>query len=255
MNLKCITISGANEHTDIKELIALIWCYFTKGIKIELGIQVSPTKAFYGSDRYQWLMELNQRASSDYHCRIPVALHVNPGWVEQICAGFIPLEIIKFMELSCLHGGVAVNRIQLNFLIGREEAPDMDKLRRVIGHYHKFRFIIPYNESNKQFIDGFYFRYFGKGDCYFDLLYDESHGEGLAAKQWRPQVYSDVVQGYSGGLSPENISSELTKIALLNPGNTPVWVDAEGNLKGDDGHLSLEKAEAFIQGAKGYLGH
>lgn len=258
MKLKCITISGANEHTDIKELVTLVERYYHyEGINIELGIQVSPTKASFDSDRYKWLMKLHEQALG--FCYVHLALHINPGWVEQVCAGFIPLELIEFMNLFGYHhdGGVILERIQLNFLIGREEAPDMEKLRRVIGHYHyhKFKFILPYNEPNKQFIDDFYFRYFGKDGCYFDLLYDESHGEGQSVKQWRPQVYSDVVQGYSGGLSPENISSELTKIALLNVGDTPVWIDAEGKLKGDDGHLSLQKADAFIQGAKSYFGH
>lgn len=256
MNLKCITISGANEHTDIKELVALVERYYHyEGIKIELGIQVSPTKASFDSARYQWLMRLHEQARG--FCYVYLALHINPGWVEQVCAGSIPLELIEFMNLFGYYhdGGVILERIQLNFLIGREEAPDMDRLRRVISLYHKFKFILPYNEPNKQFIDDFYFRCFGKHNCYFNLLYDESHGEGKLAKQWRPRVYSDVMQGYSGGLSPENISSELTKIALLNVGDTSVWIDAEGKLKGDDGHLSLQKADAFIQGAKSYFGH
>ena len=248
MDLKCVTISGANEHTDIKELVTLVERYYHyEGIKIELGIQVSPTKAFFDSDRYKWLMKLHKQARG--YCYVYLALHINPGWVEQVCAGSIPLELIEFMNLFGYYhdGGVILERIQLNFLIGREEAPDMDKLRRVISLYHKFKFILPYNEPNKQFIDDFYFRYFGKDGCYFDLLYDESHGEGQSAKQWRPQVYSDVVQGYSGGLSPDNIGQALDSIVANNKPDTKMWVDAEGKLKGDDGHLSLEKADAFMR--------
>ena len=244
MNLQCVTISGANEHTEIKDLADLLYKY----PKAELGIQVSSAKADYKSKRFEWIINLHSFIFTVAQS-INVALHVNPGWVEQVCAGYFPLEMLKLLSLKNYDGGNMVKRIQLNFKIGREAAPDMEKLHWVISKLYHYRFILSYNEANKEFIDTFYFKY---GKC-FDLLFDESHGEGKPPQQWRPTVYSDIVQGYSGGLSPDNISSEITKIALLNVGDTPTWVDAEGKLKGDDGHLSLDKAEAFLEGTKGYL--
>ena len=242
MKLYKITISGANEHTDIKELTKLI----AKGenrFHTELGIQISPTKASYDSERYKWLMELHRYAACDCHCFIETALHVNPGWVEQVCAGLMPVEMIKFMELRGYDGGIRVRRIQLNFLIGREPAPDMRKLHWVIEHYDRFSFILPYNEANRNFIQEFYRRY---GKC-FHLLYDESHGEGKSPQQWQPAVYPLIPQGYSGGLSPDNIGQALDSIVANNKPDTKMWVDAEGKLKGDDGHLSLAKADAFMR--------
>ena len=249
MKLYKITISGADEHTDVKELVAFIEQYYHyKGINIELGIQVSPTKASFDSDRYRWLMKLHEQALG--FCYVHLALHINPGWVEQVCAGSIPLELIEFMNLFSHHydGGVILERIQLNFLIGREEAPDMDRLHRVIEYYNNLRFIIPYNESNKQFINDFFLKYYGyeRYNC-FDLLYDESHGEGKSPQQWQPAVYPLIPQGYSGGLSPDNIGQALDSIVANNKPDTKMWVDAEGKLKGDDGHLSLEKADAFMR--------
>ena len=238
------TISGANEHTEIKDLMDLLYKY----PRIELGIQMSPTKASYNCKRFEWLEMLHDYAAT-MRQNINVALHTNPGWVEQICAGYIPLEVLKLITLKNPDGGNMVKRLQLNFLIGREPTPNIDTLHWVISKLYHYRFIFSYNEANKEFIENFYFRY---GHC-FDLIYDESHGEGKPPQQWKPAVYSDVIQGYSGGLSPDNVHAEVTKIALLNPGNSPTWIDAEGKLKGDDGHLSLEKAEAFIQGIRGYL--
>ena len=241
MDLKCVTISGANEHTDIKELTDLLYQY----PQAEIGIQVSDKKAAYDSKRYEWFFLLYDYVKT-LKQNINVALHINPGWVEKVCEGYIPAELFKMMMLKNPDGGLFVKRLQLNFKIGRDQIDlDCARLRWVTKHFYHHRFILSYNEANKEFIDQFYFTY---GPC-FDLLYDESHGEGKPPQQWQPAAYSDVVQGYSGGLSPENISSELTKIALLNVGNTPTWVDAEGNLKGADGHLSLEKAEAYLKEA------
>ncbi len=238
-----ITISGANEHTDIKGLIALIRKYYhSSGIEIELGIQVSPTKAFYGSERYQWLMELHKQAFYTNHTPIRVSLHVNPGWVEQICAGIFPLELINLIGFYGNGGGLDVERIQLNFLIGREQAPDMDKLYWVINSFNSRRFIFTYNDANRDFIHEFYKRY----RICFDLLYDESHGEGKPAQQWQPAVFSNIPQGYSGGLSPDNIEQALDSIFAVNEPDAKIGVDAEGQLKGDDGHLSLNKADAFV---------
>lgn len=191
-------------------------------------------------------MELHKRAVN--YGYVYIALHINPGWVEQVCAGSIPLELIEFMNLFGYHhdGGVILERIQLNFLIGREETPDMDKLHRVIEHYNHYnglRFILPYNEPNQKFIDDFFHNHWIH-NC--DLLFDESHGEGKSPKQWQPAVY-DVPQGYSGGLSPDNIVQALDSIFAVNEPDTRIWVDAEGKLKGDDGHLSIEKADAFVK--------
>ena len=50
MKLEHITISGANEHTEIRDLVDLLYRY----PKAELGIQISPKKAGYSSERYRW---------------------------------------------------------------------------------------------------------------------------------------------------------------------------------------------------------
>ena len=244
-----ITISGANEHTDIEKLVALVERYYHyKGIKIELGIQVSPTKASFDSDRCQWLMELHKRALG--YCYVYLSLHINPGWVEQVCAGSIPLELIHFMNLFGYHhnGGVILERIQLNFLIGREQAPDMNKLRRMIEHYHYHGVysILTCNEENKQFIDEFYSKYFARGNCYFDLLFNKSDYELQNIEQSKPQCYPDVVKGYSGDFCEENIAEELSKIAQFNSDNKWVWIDTHG-LKDTENNLDLKKADAFMQ--------
>ena len=87
MKLYKITISGADEHTDVKELVAFIEQYYHyKGINIELGIQVSPTKASFDSDRYRWLMKLHEQALG--FCYVHLALHINPVGLNR----FVPVQ-------------------------------------------------------------------------------------------------------------------------------------------------------------------
>jgi len=240
MKLEKITISGANEHTDIKELSDLLYRY----PKAEIGIQVSDKKASYDSKRYEWFFALH-----NYVLRlkqnINVALHINPGWVEKVCEGYMPIELLKMMTLKNSDGSLFVKRLQLNFLIGREPAPDMDKLYWVINSFNSRRFIFTYNDANRNFIRKYYQRY---GNC-FDLLVDSSHGEGKTPEKWEPVIFPDVFQSYSGGLSPDNIEQALDSIAAVNRTDIGIGIDAEGKLKGDDGHLSLEKAEAYLEKA------
>lgn len=243
MKLEKITISGANEHTDIKDLMDLLLRY----PETELGIQVSPMKADYKSKRYLWIGNLYDYART-MRQSLNIALHVNPGWVEQVCAGNLPLEILRFMAIKNHDGSTMVRRIQLNFLIGREPAPDMDKLNWIICKLNNYRFILTYNDANRNFIRKYYQRY---GNC-FDLLVDESHGEGKTPEKWEPVIFPDVFQSYSGGLSPDNIGQALDSIAAVNRTDIGIGIDAEGNLKGDDGHLSLKKAEAYLQEASNW---
>ena len=48
---------------------------------------------------------------------------------------------------------------------------------------------------------------------------------------------------------PENVAEELNKIAGVLPEKAQFYLDAEGRLKGEDGHISAEKCKAFINNA------
>ena len=108
--------------------------------------------------------------------------------------------------------------------------------------YFRHRFILSYNDANAQFINAFY----AYNGAVFDCLYDESFGEGIVPEVRKSPAFSDVMQGYAGGLSVDNVANELSKIAAVLPNKVPFYIDAEGKLKGEDGHLSLEKCRQFV---------
>lgn len=47
-------------------------------------------------------------------------------------------------------------------------------------------------------------------------------------------LFPDQLQGYAGGLGPENIQEKLEEIDKVQPYALPIWVDAEKKLKNDN---------------------
>lgn len=240
MKLKFITCSGANEHTDIDELASLLSSFHNIA---EVGIQVSGKKVFFGSPRYMWLKMLHYRFQSLWP-RPCFALHLNQDWVENFCDGTYPTELIEFLKFRYPDGKPFFGRVQLNFKIGREKTPDLERLLASMKNYPDVRFILSYNDDNAAFIHKIYDTGFK-----FDCLYDCSHGEGIKASRYAEPAFEDILQGYSGGISPENVTDVLKEISQVVPYERECFIDAEGKLKGDDGHFSIEKCRHYLKTA------
>ena len=240
--LKFITCSGANEHTDQENLLDLISAY----PRLEIGIQVSDKKCHKQSDRYWWLKNLYYLCKSR-NLAPNLALHVNPGWVEVFTLGWTVPELDELLNLQDINGAPFFKRVQLNFKIGRDPMPDKEGLLYNLCRYGKNRrIILSYNESNAAFIENLR----KHGTKNFDILFDSSHGEGIQAKSWQSPLWNDDgLWGYAGGLSPDNIMDKLDQISAVVPKNQPISIDAEGRLKGEDKHLSIEKCDSFVNAA------
>ena len=240
--IKIITCSGANEHTDQEQMIALMRAY----PRLEFGIQVSDKKCNRSTDRYWWIKNL--QFACEFCNLVPnLALHINPSWVEFFTLGCTIPDLDDLLSMRDINGAPFFKRIQLNFKIGRDLMPDMEGLFFNICHYgygKNRRFIFSYNESNAAFIEDMR----EHGIKNFDVLFDSSHGEGVQASSWQSPLWNDNgLWGYAGGLSPDNIMAKLDQINLVVPKDQRISVDAEGKLKGDDKHLSLAKCEQFVK--------
>ncbi len=240
MNLKYVTCSGANEYTDAEALFNL----FAEFPMIEFGIQVSGEKCSFASDRYAWLIALH-KAAMRKKIALPLSLHLNKDWVEKFCAGQEVAELNELLNLKNAQGKPFFQRIQLNFKIGREKRPNIKILEKTMLGFPSLRFILSYNQKNAVLIEKLYQR----KKVVFDCLYDESWGEGVLPKQRMAPVFCDVLQGYAGGLSPENVTQELDEIASKLPCDAQFYIDAEGKIKGNDGHFSFANAHDFVENA------
>lgn len=240
MKLKCVTCSGANEHTNIEKLVDLFYNYNEKA---SIGIQVSGKKASFGMARFWWIMALYYHLK-EQELNLNVALHLNQDWVERFCSGDVPDEVEHILGLTLADGELFIKKVQLNFKIGREKEPKVETIIQMMKKYPELVFIFQHNDSNAEFIQQLY-----NSGAKFELLFDSSFGEGIVPKNRPAPIFDDIPQGYAGGLSPENVAEEIDKISKVVPSNGQFSIDAEGKLKGDDGHFSLEKCRAFLEEA------
>ena len=241
--LRFITCSGANEFTNVADLVALS----EKFPMIEWGVQVSGKKYAFGSPRYRWVHCLDQYLRQGGKT-LNLALHINSDWVDKFTTGDMPTEVLELLAKRDINKNPLFSRVQLNFKIGRDKEPDFELLMRRLRIYGvDRRFVLSYNKENKEFIH----RLYSCGLREFDVLYDSSHGEGVSAKEWQAPAFFDegILQGYAGGLSPDNVADELMAIRKVLPYDRSFYIDAEGRLKGDDRHLSLEKCEQYVVNA------
>ena len=221
MKIKFITCSGANETTDIVSLLALA----EKFPIVEFGIQVSGEKCHYGSQRFKWINDLAGYAAQQ-KVVLNIALHVNRSWAEECGQGNITRALADLLDLKDCHGDFFAKRIQFNFKIGRDKAPDKAKLAALINSLKGRRCILSYNESNKDLIQTLY-----REGVVFD---------------WAKEV------GNLFCISPDNVRKTLNEIYqswYASPNTAGIWLDAEGMLKGENKHLSLVKCCAYLENA------
>ena len=246
MNLRLITCSGANETTDIEMLVKMLASYR----RAEIGVQVSEKKCYFDSLRMMWIQFLVRHLAMN-KMLINASLHINQSWVEDVGQGILSHELQYLLSIRNIKGEPFFQRVQLNFKIGRDSTPDAYRLLNLMQWYKPHRFIFPYNEENAAFIKKMY------SLCQevwlrFDVLYDESHGEGIVPKQRQPAVFTDVMQGYAGGIGPDNVADVLDEVALAQKKKSSLFgvtIDAEGKLKNADGHFDIELCQRYLQAA------
>lgn len=246
MNVKLITCSGANETTDIEMLVKILASYR----RAEIGVQVSEKKCCFGSQRMVWIQNLVHYLGVNKKF-INAALHINPSWVEDVGQGILSHELQHLLTIRNIKGNPFFQRVQLNFKIGRDRIPDVYRLLNLMQLYKSRRFIFSYNEENAAFIKKMYSLCQEVG-LRFDILYDESHGEGIVPKQRQPAVFTNIMQGYAGGIGPDNVAEVLDEIALAQKKKQSllgVAIDAEGKLKNADGHFDIELCQRYLQAA------
>jgi hypothetical protein len=208
MPINKITLTGVDESTDIERLIQMT----TDHPFVEFGFLYTTTPE--GRNRYpsfDWLAgvlpRLNGRA----------ALHICGKQAR------IQLGISRLTELT-RH----TPRVQVNGILAVDEAEMLatrSGVQTLISqHTHKNSPLLTVKATNH---------------C---ILIDDSGGRGISPNIWNPPQTSKYV-GFAGGLGPDNLAAELTKIQTI--AGTGSWVDMEGKLRTHD-FFDLDKAEACI---------
>ena len=243
MNIKYITCSDPREFNDIHDIVAL----GKLSPRVEIAVQAHPSKMSTLMPRNEWFHELLCYIVSDNH-NINLAVHVNREWCDEICrTGNVPQDLQEFFFVHKRAGyQPLVKRWQLNIPRDTAQGLDCANLANFLRKHEDKNFIVQYNETTRFVVDQLY------GRVPFSPLFDASGGRGLSPDAWRAPVFDSGAQGYSGGMSPENVADNLTKISAVVPANRDIWIDAEGKLKTDD-RFDVTRARQYILNAENWI--
>jgi hypothetical protein len=216
-----ITITGADDYTDISEMIDISLEY----PMVEWGILMSPKRN--GVERYpsiKWREKFTQT-------RIQKSAHICGDYTKNMLLGVLSDDLY---DIPLIY-----NRVQLNFNSTRNNWNTNFFDLILIAHKHNY--ILQRNTNNALLINQLESLYTSK----VSYLQDFSGGLGKLG-EWLPPMVG-CYNGYAGGLNPDNVSEEIQKMLKLTPDD--IWIDVETGVRTDD-RLDMDKVRKFLKNTK-----
>lgn len=247
MQLKCVTITGADEAVTPEQLGALT----DKYPLVEWAILFAPHKQ--GASRYpgkEWTTRLQAYADERVMSRLalPIAAHLCSGWTRDFIKGKFTFHDEKF----------DFDRMQVNMTDDAFMALDFQKLLNTYCELHELdRCSAIILQTKRAFQRHEWLALINKNLrdelklLEFQMLYDVSGGKGIQPRTWHPPV-EGVMCGYAGGIGPDNVVEILKKIGDV-AGETPFWIDMETKVRDEADRFDISKTEAVLEKVHTYL--
>jgi len=242
--LNRVTITGADDSTRLDNLFTLS----NKYPWVEWGILLSASSQ--SRPRFPslpWTTELEARMrASVFKEKISTSGHLCGKWVRHICKGDWS-SFTKEMPVWMMF-----KRLQLNFHSYLHKIKDKQAFIQGFKgleeeHPYPKQFIFQLDNVNNEIVDVAI-----KGGVDACPFFDLSGGVGTLPDHWE-KARENIYTGYAGGLSPENVTSQLEEIEKVC-GEGPIWIDVETHVRTPDNRaLDMEKVEAFLEAAKPWV--
>lgn len=218
MNLRFISLTGADDRTTVQELETLSEKYPL----FECALLIFPEA--HSTDRnptVDWRKNIYKSSVKNR------AIHLCGTSIDQFAAQdkYIMQDINN------------VQRVQINLQPRWASEKLYEKLVKVVEKNSHIEFITQYNEQNKP-----YFHYW-KEVANHSYLFDNSLGKGISPNSWLKPV-SDKSCGYAGGINPDNIIENLSKI-FSGVNDKPFWIDMESGVRSDN-KFDLKKCDNVL---------
>lgn len=240
MKLRYITCSDPREDTPIEDILRLSQI----APNVEIAVQAHHSKMSFDMPRRKWFETLLKESLS-MPTAPNLAVHVNLDWCDKFCQGILVPDLLDLFFLLREDGMPAIRRWQINIHGSKTKLFKTENIGKLMKNYPNREFIFQYGAyeyHRMQRLD--------KNAANFSLLYDTSGGAGKLTKNWRAPLFEEHPQGYAGGLSPENVSENLDKIAKVAGSRTDIWIDAEGKLKTPGTKtFDINRAKQYINAA------
>jgi hypothetical protein len=226
MPMSSCSLTGIDETTPLVELAVVsdMYPYAEWGFLYSPKLQGTPGR-FPSVGRIQ-------RALKELPRYVRFALHVCGAGVAQLLDGE-PI-VSGLVEGLRTRGG----RVQLNFETPRSDV-DLDRLRQFMLKRPDIVFITQHNESNRAVVQAL------AGVANHAVLFDDSHGRGVAPQAWQ-RAFGSVPCGYAGGLGPENLGQQLPRIYEA-AGKATFWIDMEERLRDEHDRFSMPLARKCLE--------
>lgn len=243
MNLRYITCSDPRENTSVSDILAFLRQY----PHAELAVQAHPSRMSVGMDRRVWFESLLSTAAAT-RVAPNLAVHVNMQWCDMFCQGELAPDLQDWLMRIHQNGTPLVQRVQINLSGSHSPMFRPTPVNQIISAFPNHEFIFQYTTPQAMRM-----RRLANTGARFCVLYDASGGMGRAPRvTGRPFAYA-LATGYSGGITPDNVTARLDKIAS-KVGNQPIWIDAEGGLKNPvTGKFDLNRAQQYVTNAINWL--
>lgn len=240
-----VTVTGADDSVAISDMIEIQKQYPFVEFAILLSSRYSlgeGTSRFPSKKWLEYLVNFNESSST----KLNLAGHICGKWVKETLLGNFPdfnnlfnktTPFKKFFSRWQLNTHAEFHDVNFLYLsdiltkfaiTGQSIIFQIDGVNELITH--------PAIKPHKN-ISG---------------LFDLSHGAGILPAYW-PHAENNVYVGYAGGLSPDNVVSQLDKIESVVDNNV-VWIDAETHLRTPDNRsFDLNKVKQFLENASPYV--
>ena len=229
-----VTVTGADDSVEVDALVEIQEKYPF----VEWGILLSESQeGGYRFPSLAWINRLIRLAKAD---KLTLSGHLCGRWVRDICAGRNTLYVDR-PQFKFLFG-----RYQLNFHSYVHRINDRPAFIEAVNALAVKQVILQFDDVNNDLLTSV-------RNAGIDAvpLFDTSGGAGVLPGKW-PEAL-DVYSGYAGGLSPENLSDQMTLISEVC-GDGPIWIDAETMLRSNhDSVFDLKKVCAFLDAAKPFM--
>lgn len=263
MKLTRVTLTGADDRTDINQLLDLSARYPF----VEWGILFS--EARMGQDRYpsfDWILELSRRKLEYWRehgqtRNINLSAHICGSWMRMLLHGdqhflldcFQQIDHADYTLLGPSHQRT-FQRAQLNFntkTLGVDYNAFGFGLLIPSLHDYFGRLIFQLNRNNEAFLRTI------TSNVVCDLLVDMSGGRGkeldLTTANSLTAPYLQQYIGYAGGLNPDNVNQYLEELTSRpNKGNDKFFIDMESGVRTNN-QFDLKKCEQVLEIAKQYI--
>ena len=230
MKLHTVTITGADDSTNVADLVALS----REFPFVEWAILVSERNE--GSFRFPTRDWINSFVNAATANKVKVATHMCGRWVRNLLIGELDWNLIPLcIQIS--------NRVQINthrnphhchpqLLAQLQDWADFDK-----------RWIFQFDGVNDLLAAAMHA--FGVPVA---ALFDTSGGAGRLPAIWPSSTGMPFPCGYSGGLGPDNVLAELQKIDKVCAPDAVTWIDMERQVRTpDDSALDLSNVRRVLE--------